>query len=59
MSSGIAMAGSKAEQGGRRMRMFLLAVGTLILLALGGLEVIAAHNLAVTEGLSAPSVPWK
>jgi len=41
------------------MRRFLLAVGTLILLALGGLEVIAAHNPAVTEELSAPSAPWR
>ena len=41
------------------MRRFLLAVGTLILLALGGLEVIAARSLAVTEELSAPSAPWR
>ena len=35
------------------MRKFLLIVGTLIILALGGLEVIAARSLAVTEELPA------
>jgi len=30
-------------------------VGALIVLALGSLEVIVAHNLAVTEELSTPS----
>src|SRR3989442_902468 len=37
------------------MRKFLLIVGTLIILALGGLEVIAAPNLAVTEERSEAS----
>jgi len=42
------------------MRKFLLIVGALIVLALGGLEVIAARSLAVTEKLSAPGAgPWK
>jgi len=42
------------------MRKFLLIVGALIVLALGGLEVIAARSLAVTEELSAPGAgPWK
>ena len=42
------------------MRKLLLMVGALIVLALGSLEVIVAHNLAVTEELSAPSAgPWK
>jgi len=36
------------------MRTLLLIVGALIFLALGSLEVIAAHNLAATEELSAP-----
>ena len=42
------------------MRKFLLMVGALIVLALGSLEVIVAHNLEVTEELSAPGdTPWR
>ena len=42
------------------MRKFLLIVGALIVLALGGLEVIAARNLTVTEELSEASAGlWK
>jgi CBS domain-containing protein len=44
---------SRSNQGGTRMRKLLLMVGALIVLALGSLEVIVAHNLAVTEELSA------
>ena len=42
------------------MRKFLLMVGALIFLALGSLEVIASHNLEVTEQLSAAGAgSWK
>ena len=42
------------------MRKLLLMVGALIVLALGSLEVIVAHNLAVTEELSARGAhSWK
>jgi hypothetical protein len=37
------------------MRMFLLIAGGLIFLALGSLEVIAAHNVAAIEDRSASS----
>ena len=52
--------GRSHPKGGTQMRKFLLIVGTLIILALGGLEVIAARNLAVTEELSEASAGlWK
>jgi hypothetical protein len=58
--TGIAMSGPDTEEGGTRMRKFLLMVGALIVLALGSLEVIVAHNLEVTEELSAPGdTPWR
>jgi uncharacterized membrane protein len=54
------MSGQDGDKEGSQMRTFWLVVGALIFLGLGSLEVIAAHNLPVTEKLSAPEPgPWK
>src|SRR5713226_4077999 len=56
----IARSGMNVRQGGTQMRAFVLIVVALLFLALGSLEVIAAHNLAVSEELSARSAGyWK